>query len=178
MKNNKLFTKIVAATVIAAVALTSVAVISPKNVQAAEENTASNESVTRRIISDRNATAYINADGSGYIELNKSYTLSDPLTEIGGVALKDIITFNDGGYVDTFYSFTTTEYSAIAALAPHCIIVHGSGPKGFFSGAGHLQFTDKTNDTYNLSIWLHEHECHQVRYNSSDPAITKISWNS
>ncbi len=176
MKNNRFFTKVIAATAIAAITLTSAAVFSPKNVQAAE--TTSNESVTGRIISDKNATAHINADGSGYIELNKTYRRDNPLTEIGGVPLKDIITFNDGGYVDAFYTFENSITCAVAALYPHGAVVHAAGPKGFFSGAGHLQFTDKTNDTYNLSIWLHEINDHVVSYGSSNPTITKISWYS
>ena len=172
MKNNRLFTKVIAATAIAAVTLTSAAVFSPKNVQAAE--TTSSE----RIISDTNATAHINADGSGYIELHKTFTSDDRLTQIGGVDLKEIITFNDGGYVESFYSFVDSVPCILAAFSPNGVVVYGSGPKGFFSGAGHLHFTDKTNDTYNLSIWLHDESFHQVRYSSSDPTITKISWNS
>jgi hypothetical protein len=175
MKNNKLFTRVIAAAAIAAIALTTVTVASPKNVHAAEIT--SNES-TERIISDENATAHINADGSGYIELNKTFTSDDRLTQIGGVDLKNIITFNDGGYVESFYSFVDSVPCILAAFAPNGVIVYGSGPKGFFSGAGHLHFTDKTNDTYNLSIWLHDENFHQVRYSSSDPTITKISWNS
>ncbi len=176
MKNNRLFTKVIAAVAIAAVTLTSAAVFSPKNVQAAE--TTSSE----RIISDTNATAHINADGSGYIELKNTFTSADPLTQIGGVALKEIITFNDGGYIDAFYTYYDStpldENGCVSDPCPNVVRVHGRGPEGFFNGSGYLHFTDKTNDTYNLSIWRHAEAWHQVRYNSTQPTITKISWNS
>ncbi len=174
MKNNKLFTKVIAATAIAAVTITTVTVASPKNVHAAEE----------RILADEFATAYINADGSGYIELRKNFTTKDRLTQIGGVPLKDIITFNDGGYIDTYYTFEDKDNymgdagDFLSAFWPHLATVHGAGPSGFFSGSGHLHFTDESGDTYNLSIWRHEEKWHSVSYGSDQPLITKISWNS
>ncbi len=167
----KLFKKVIATLAIAAVAITSIAVLSPKNVQAAQE----------RIISDKNATAHIYEDGSGYIELHKTFSYEDQLTSINGTELKDIITFNDGGYIDSFYTtYQGDNYDSYyeSPLYDYGISVHGRGPKGLTSGSGYLHFTDESGDTYNLSIWLHAASSHKLDYNSDQPMIVKISWNS
>ena len=167
----KLFKKVIATLAIAAVAITSIAVLSPKNVQAAQE----------RIISDANATAHINEDGSGYIELHKKFSENDKLTSIDGVALKDIITFNDGGYIDSFYAKYVGNDCDCGCPSPiydYKIYANGRGPKGLTSGSGYLHFTDESDDTYNLSLWLHAEQTHDVSYNSKQPTIVKISWNS
>ena len=161
------------AIILVAVTFVTAMSFSSKNVQAADA----------RVISDAYATAHINADGSGYIECKKSFTKDAPLTSINGVALKDIITFNDGGYIDTIYTSKDTEYHGnssdiVAVLYPYIVHVHGCGPEGFGSGSGHLHFTDETNDTYDLSIWRHAENWHTVRYNSDKSTIVKISWNS
>ena len=169
----KLFKKVITTLAIAAVAITSVAVLSPKNVHAEEGAV--------RVISDENATAYVNEDGSGYIELYKSFSEKDQLTSIGDIALKDIITFNDGGYIDSFYtSYQGDNYDSYyeSPLYDYGISVHGRGPKGLTSGSGYLHFTDESGDTYNLSIWLHAASSHKLDYNSDQPMIVKISWNS
>ena len=136
-----------------------------------------------KIFSDDNATVVLNEDGSGVITLNKEFTEENPLTEIAGVPLKEIITFDDGGYIDKFY----TEYSCspsgtvadiIDYIVPYTIRVHGRGPGGFGSGTGYLHFTDKTNDTYDLKLWSSITRWHYVGYNSSDATIVKIAWNS
>ncbi len=168
----KLFTKIIAAIAIAAVAVGSIAVFSSKNVQAAEE----------RVVSDKNATAHINADGSGYIEFKPAFYQYNSINGIAGVPLKEIITFNDGGYVKdiTIQDLTrdTLFGEPVFHIYKHRILVNGSGPEGFFNGSGHLHFTDKSNDTYDLSIWRHAEAEHELNFNSDDPDIVKISWNS
>ena len=167
----KLFKKVIATLAIAAVAITSIAVLSPKNVQAAQE----------RIISDKNATAHINEDGSGYIELHKTFSYEDQLTSINGTELKDIITFNDGGYIDSFYTKYVGNDCDCGCPSPiydYKIYANGRGPKGLTSGSGHLHFTDESDDTYDLSLWLHAEQTHDVSYNSKQPTIVKISWNS
>ena len=167
----KLFKKVIATLASAAIAITSVAVLSPKNVQAAQE----------RVISDENATAYINEDGSGYIELHKTFTENDKLTSIGGVELKNIITFNDGGYIDYFYTQyvgNCKDSEGDSPIYANDVLVRGRGPEGLTSGSGHLHFTDESGDTYNLSLWLHASLVHMVSYNSEQPTIVKISWNS
>jgi hypothetical protein len=169
----KIFTKVIAAIAIAAVAVGSITVFSTKKVQAAEE----------RVISDKNATAHINADGSGYIELNRQFSENDKLTSIAGVPLKEIITFNDGGYIDSYYSKYIADCENLGGgyqqvLFDYVAVVNGRGPKGLFNGAGHLHFTDKSNDTYDLSVWLHAEKEHKVAYSSWGPDIAKISWNS
>ena len=174
MKINKLFTKVIAAVAVAAVTITSIVAYNPQKVQA--DGGAS-------VYCDENAEAYIKEDGSGYIILKKEFTAEDPLTEICGMPLKNIITFNDGGYIDSFYTRWEGDLGGdggdiIAILYPYVAHVHGRGPEGLFSGYGYLHFTDETNDTYDLSIWRHAEAWHQVRYNSDSPKITKISWNS
>jgi hypothetical protein len=172
MKISKLFTKVIAAVAVAAITVTSLVAYNPKKVQAAE-------SVT--IYQDEYATAYVYADGSGYIKLSESCDLNAPFIEIGGVPLKDIITFNDGGYIAEIYvNYGKNSESLVDILNPcaNSIRVYGRGPEGLFSGAGYLHFTDETNDTYNLSIWLHAEGWHQVKYGSTQPTIKVISWNS
>ena len=138
-----------------------------------------------KVFFDDNATVVLNADGSGFITLNKEFTKEKPLTEIAGVPLKEIITFNDGGYIDKFY---TKYVGDIVYYGPHGeedyadynyrIVVEGCGPSGLTSGSGHLHFTDKEPDTYNLAIWTSLHVPHYVEYDSKDPMIVKIAWNS
>ena len=106
-----------------------------------------------------------------------------PLKEIKGVPLKDIITFNDGGYIDSYYSKYIADCENLSGgyqqvLFDYVAVVNGRGPKGLLSGAGHLHFTDKSNDTYDLSVWLHAKKEHKVAYGSCSPDIAKISWNS
>ena len=173
MKMNTLFKKIAATALAAAMLLTAAAGFGTQKVQA----------VSAHIISDEDATAVIFDDGSGTITCNKQFTSEDPLTEIDGVALKDIITFNDGGYIDQFYAQEDFHiYGDVSDLIdyayPNIIRVHGCGPEGFGSGSGYLHFTDESNDTYDLSIWRHSEAWHYVKYGSDNPDIVKISWNS
>ena len=173
-KINRIFKKAITAVMAVAITFTAVTGFGFQKAQAAET----------QIISDENATAYINADGSGYIELKKEFTSKNSLKSIDGVALKDIIKFNDGGYIDEFYAESDYHPSSgtiadlIDYISPYIIRVHGRGPEGFFSGSGYLHFTDETNDTYNLSIWRHSESWHYVRYDSDQPTIVKISWNN
>ena len=136
-----------------------------------------------RILTDENATVQINADGSGSMTLNKTFDKKHPLTEVAGVPLSEIITFNDGGYIDQFYQETSTGFNGdggdvITAIYPHTVRVHGRGPSGFFSGSGYLHFTDKTDDTYNLSLFSSITRWHYVRFDSDSSDIVKIAWNS
>ena len=137
-----------------------------------------------RIFSDENATVQINADGSGSMTLNKTFDKEHPLTSVNGVPLSEIITFKHGGYISSFY----TEYQGDKVIHfkghsrnpayDYVINVTGAGPKGLLNGEGHLYFTDKTNDTYSLSIWSSIYREHYVQYNSKSPEIVKISWDS
>ncbi len=139
-----------------------------------------------KIFSDEKATVVLFDDGSGSITLNDGYefTKDNPLTEVAGVQLKDIITFNDGGFIDKYYTdyigdqYTLDRDGINESPYNYIIYVTGRGPEGLFNGSGHLHFTDKTNDTYNLAIWSHSYYQHYVRYNSSNHAIKTISWNS
>ena len=130
-----------------------------------------------RIFSDENATVVRYEDGSGYMTLNKTFDKKHPLTEVAGIPLSEIITFKHGGYISSFYTGNNIETKS----NPFCdykIVVSGRGPKGLLNGEGHLHFTDKTNDTYNLGIWSSMHYDHLLQYNSSSPEIVKISWDS
>ncbi len=86
--------------------------------------------------------------------------------------LHDIIKFNDGGCV---YGITLT---GSPGFYDYVINVDAQGPKGFGSGAGYLAFTDKSGDTYKLSIYSSTRSVHTVRYNSEKPEIVKIEWNN
>ncbi len=138
-----------------------------------------------RVFSDDKATVVICDDGSGTIVLKDGVTIDrdHPLKEIAGVPLKDIIKFNDGGYIDQiFLSYECDPSGTIGDIIdytmPWVIRVHGRGPSGLFNGSGHLHFTDKTNDTYDLAIWSSSEKWHHVGYNSDNAALVKISWNS
>ncbi len=138
-----------------------------------------------KIFSDDKATVVLFDDGSGTITLNKEFNQKNPLTEIAGIPLKEIITFKNGGYIDKFYTqyigdVVTRGYHGEVYTSDYDykIIVEGCGPKGLGSGNGYLHFTDKEPDTYDLKIWLSSHGSHYVDYNSRDPMIVKISWNS
>ncbi len=170
MKIKNLFKKVLATTLAAAAILTATAGFSSKKAEAA--------SVT--IFGDENACAYVYEDGSGYIECYKEFTEENPLTEINGVPLKEIITFNDGGYVDEYYNyyFHKDYGDGLTVLSSkHTAYVHGCGPEGFFSGSGYLHFTDEKG-TYDYSLWSHDVEWHTFEYESFATMITKISWNS
>ncbi len=172
-KKHSLFGKIISAVLAVSMLVTATIGLGSTSASAA----------SAKIFSDDNATVVLHEDGSGQITLNKKFTYDDPLTEIAGVPLKEIITFSDGGYVDEFY----TEHcyhpgggvaDIIDYTMPYIIRVHGRGPGGFGSGTGYLHFTDKTNDTYDLKLWSSITRWHYVGYNSKDATIVKIAWNS
>jgi hypothetical protein len=172
-KNNSFTKRAFIAVILAAITLFVTMNFGFQKVQAADEH----------VISDAYATAHINADGSGYIECKKAFTSDDPLTSINGVALKDIVKFNDGGYIDQFFAeedfnVTGNVSDIIDFIYPYIIYVHGRGPEGLGSGSGYLHFTDETNDTYDLSIWRHAEAWHHIKYNSDKATIVKFSWNS
>ncbi len=137
-----------------------------KNVMAAGE----------RVISDWRATAHINSDGSGYLTLNYDITKDNPLDEIDGVPLKEIIKMNNGAYVEKIYKHNPKDRTPLTSYNNE-IVVYGGGPSGLFS-ALYMHFYDKTNDQYNLSIWRSSYDMHTVNYNSDDPQIVYISWNN
>jgi hypothetical protein len=134
-----------------------------------------------RIFSDENATVVRYEDGSGYMILNKTFDEKHPLTAVKGVPLSEIITFKHGGYISSFYYHYVGDRLDDDGCPPiydYSVVVAGRGPKGLLNGEGHLYFTDKTNDTYSLSIWSHLYYDHTVDYNSDDHEIVKISWDS
>jgi hypothetical protein len=65
------------------------------------------------------------------------------------------------------------------ALPPYeyRVSVDCEGPHDAF-GWLHLYFTDETGDRYALGIFRRARMVHEVSYNSSDPGIVKIEWNS
>ena len=134
-----------------------------------------------RIFSDENATVVRHEDGSGFITLNKTFDKDHPLTEVAGIPLSEIITFKHGGYISSFYSAYQGDILMNDDDPPvwkYYICVKGCGPKGLLNGEGHLHFTDKTNETYNLSVWSSCYIEHHVCYNSDSPEIVTISWDS
>ncbi len=125
-----------------------------------------------KTISDENATAYIYASGAGYIELHRTFTLDDQLTEIDGVPLKEIIKFCNGGYVDSLYS----HLNGNGIIYDHCLAVTGKGPTGLYGGI--LRVYDNTNDRYILTLISSKWMAHYVYYNSDKPEICRIEWNN
>lgn len=124
-----------------------------------------------KTISDENATAYIYENGYGTIKLHKAFTKENPLTSIDGVPLKEIMKFDDGGYIDTFYITT----NKIQIFYDYIIVVKGCGPSKTMK-LGQLHFVDETADDYNMFIYLSSEREHLIQYNSDKPTITKIDW--
>jgi hypothetical protein len=83
--------------------------------------------------------------------------------------LQDIVKFERGGRV---YGIRL-KYSP--GVYDYVLEVDAKGPRGG-TDSGHLQFTDVSNDTYNLSIYSSSRSDHTVRYNSKRPNIRKIRW--
>ncbi len=123
-----------------------------------------------RVISDENATAYIYANGTGYLTLNRTFTLDDQLTEIDGVPLKEIITFINGGYIDSIYS----HLNGNGIIYDHCLAVTGKAPTGPYGGT--LRIYDATNDRYFLTLLSSKWMAHYVYYNSDKPEVQRIEW--
>jgi hypothetical protein len=93
------------------------------------------------------------------------------MTISGNNELDSYIHFNDRGKV---YHISL---QASPGLYDYVIQVDAEGPHGVFSGGGHLEFTDETNDTYHLYIYSSRRETHTVRYNSDKPGIVKVKWH-
>lgn len=124
-----------------------------------------------KVISDEYVTAYINADGSGKLTLTRAFSKEAPLREVDGVPLKDIIKFNNGGYVEEIYSY----YTANPLIYNFTLSVTGAGPSDFW-GKGIIKATDRDGDTYALTIWSSRYAPHFVNYNSENPKIKTIEW--
>ena len=172
-KRKSIFTKLTSAVLSLALLVTATVGLTTIKASAA----------SAKIFFDENATVVLHEDGSGYMTLNKTFDKEHPLTSVNGVPLSKIITFNDGGYIDQFYQETSVGLNGdagdvITSLYPHTVRVHGSGPSGFFSGSGYLHFSDKTGDTYNLSLFSSITRWHYVRFSSDSSDIVKIAWNS
>lgn len=105
-------------------------------------------------------------------ERRDGMTVNSEVSINGSSNLYDIIRFNNNGCV---YAITLT---GSPGAYDYVINVDAQGPKGFGSGSGHLAFTDKSGDTYKLSIYSSTRSVHTVRYNSQKPEIVKIDWNN
>ncbi len=124
-----------------------------------------------RTISDENATAYIDEEGSGTIVFHKTFTKENPLRAIDGVKLSDIIKFDNGGYICYLYSYTNEN----PWIYDYGMYVWGHGPSGLFA-EGHLRFYDETGDDYDIILWRNLYGGHTVDYNSDKPTMTKVTW--
>lgn len=98
-------------------------------------------------------------------------TVNSEVSINGSLNLYDIIKFNDKGCV---YGITLT---GSPGIYDHVLNVDAQGTSGFGSGSGYLAFTDKSGDTYKLSIYSSTRSVHTVRYNSQQQEIVKIEWN-
>lgn len=104
-------------------------------------------------------------------ERRDGMTVNSEVSINGSLNLYDIIKFNDNGCV---YGITLT---GSPGIYDYVLNVDAQGPSGFGSGSGYLAFTDKTGDTYKLSIYSSTRSVHTVRYNSQQPEIVKIQWS-
>ncbi len=101
----------------------------------------------------------------------QNWRVNSELIVDGQEDLSHIITFNDGGCV---YGMTLT---GSPGLYDFVVNVDAQGPKGAFSGSGHLRFQDESGDVYELSIYSSTRSTHTVRYNSEKPNIVKVEWS-
>lgn len=108
-----------------------------------------------------------------------SYAYSDIGLSVGGTAsingtknLSKIIKFHNDGYVED------VSLKKNSAKNSYKVEIHASGPKGYRSGSGYTYYTDKTNDTYRLSIYKNKFDSHYVNYSSSNPNIVLITWSN
>ena len=82
--------------------------------------------------------------------------------------LKQYIVGPSGAYVNLIYLQRALLYN---------LRISGAGPKGAGSGSLILEFTDRTNDTYKIELFLHETPWeHNLRFTSKNPVITTIRW--
>ncbi|MDK2968328.1 hypothetical protein [Lacrimispora sp.] len=105
-------------------------------------------------------------------ERKDGMTVNSEVTINGSSNLYDIIKFNNKGCV---YGITLT---GSPGFYDFVLSVDAQGPEGVLSGAGYLAFTDKSGDTYKLSIYSSTRSVHTVRYNSEKPEIVKIQWSN
>ena len=168
MKTNTVLKRTLSTLMAFTLLITAVCGFTAINASAAENE---DEIKIVRTISDENATAYIYENGYGTIEFHKTFTKENPLTKIDGVPLKEIIKFDNGGYISYLYSYTNVN----PWIYDYGIYVYGHGLSGLFA-EGHLSFYDKTGDVYDIILWANKYGGHTVDYNSDDPTVTKVNW--
>ena len=170
MKIKRNLKKLVAGLFLAAVVFTSVFTFSSRDAHAETYQTR----YGNMIYSDEYATAFVEDGGrKGTICLDTDTVqkVGWTLDNIDGVALKDIIKY-DNGYVDRI-DMNYASQSTDITWRNYTIRVHGRGPETSSLG---LAFQDSEPDTYHLSLYSTTVKCHYVSFNSSNPQITKISW--
>lgn len=84
--------------------------------------------------------------------------------------LSQIITFNDGGCVHGI------SLTGSPGIYDYVLNIDAQGPKGAFSGSGHLKFHDESGDCYKIFIYSSTRSVHTLRYNSKKPNIIKVEW--
>ncbi len=132
------------------------------------------------VAQDEYAKAYVDASGKcGHIVLSDKFATKSVLSSIGGKPLKEIIKFNDGGYVDRFYTkqLYDDHDDSLFKGCQYQIVVDAAGPKGFWNGSGYMTFYDGTGDYYGLSIWDSNFKTHTVWYDSYNPQLTSVYWS-
>jgi len=110
-------------------------------------------------------SGHYGATCTGGMQPNQSAT-------VNGNSPQNCVIANDGGTVFAI------ELQRIAGIYSYQVRVDAKGPSGIFSGFMYLAFQDMTGDVYYLNIYSSERETHEVSYNSTDPAITKIFWSN
>ena len=121
------------------------------------------------------ATVYDNGE-SGKIEIkNRDIKY---FHQIGGVPLKEIVKFRDGGYVCDFcFAYTQAPWGVPNHMTFKAL---GSAPKGLFSGTGQLWFNDGF-DNYYLKIYRHLQDWHTVNdyyYDNEVRTPKYIEWDN
>lgn len=139
-----------------------------------------------RVYEDLDATATVYDDGSGELVLHtfEDYEgINHALTSVAGTPLKEIITFNDGGYVSSIYNTRRkADFWDMIHGPINCVVkyfITGAGPKGLFNGSGYVTATTYGGTTKKVSFWSSkEHDETFSLYGKYAEHAKKFEWHS
>ncbi len=138
--------------------------------------------ILRACVYDDGVSGFIEFKEGMEIELSHAYNQKNKLTSIGGTALKDIVKFKGGGYVESFF-FTRDDalwhWSRIIGKDME-LVLHANA-KG--SGNAHVKFVEMNDDSHEMSISgdsLEEHSVGNAYFDSAKGAagVKRIEWYS
>ena len=105
-------------------------------------------------------------------KLTGSLGVGEVVSRNGSTDLSSCIQGNN----DSFISSVTLQEPGDTGFS-YKVVVEGRGPSGLSGGSFYLRFFDETGDYYDLSLWSHDDESHEVSYDSDKPTIQAIMWS-